>query len=264
MHQPIVLRFSYKCNGYLCYCNFIPGRQIATKFCTCHVMACAKFCSNHLIRIWMNEINLLLNLTCRKWVVKWHIVTERSLFWLTYSQERWSVVSLCCSIEIEWVVFLTGLLSLWALTHWGRVTHICVSKITIIGSDNGLSPGRRQAIIWTNAGILLIGPLGTKSSQIVIEIQTFSFKKMHLKVSSAKWRPFCLGFNVLKLPIFILRNPNNKQPIALWRGWDVYILGFHCLMYFLDLVQECGTWGVICYIVLWLSELYRIGLYFTH
>ena len=43
------------------------------------------------------------------------------------------------------------------LTHWGRVTHICISKLTIIGSDNGLSPGRRQAIIWTNAGILLIG-----------------------------------------------------------------------------------------------------------
>ena len=43
------------------------------------------------------------------------------------------------------------------LTHWGRVTHKCVSKLTIIGSDNGLSPGRRQAIIWTNAGILLIG-----------------------------------------------------------------------------------------------------------
>ena len=47
------------------------------------------------------------------------------------------------------------------LTHWGRETHICVGKLTIIASDNGLSPGRRQAIIWTNAGILLIGPLGT-------------------------------------------------------------------------------------------------------
>ena len=44
------------------------------------------------------------------------------------------------------------------LTHRGRVTHICVGNLTIIGSDNGLSPGRRQAIIWTNAGILLIGP----------------------------------------------------------------------------------------------------------
>ena len=77
------------------------------------------------------------------------------------------------------------------------MTHICVSKLTIIGSDNGLSPDRRQAIIWTNAGILLIGPLGTNLSEILIEILTFSFKKMRLKVSSAKRRPFCLGLNVL-------------------------------------------------------------------
>ena len=74
----------------------------------------------------------------------------------------------------------------YPLTHWGRETHICVGNLTIIGSDNGLSPGRRQAIILTNAGILLIGPLGTNFSEILIEIQTFSFKKMRLKVSSAK------------------------------------------------------------------------------
>ena len=77
------------------------------------------------------------------------------------------------------------------------MTHICVVKLTIIGSDNGLSPGRRQAIICTNAGILLIGPLGTNFIEILIGIQTFSFKKMHLKMSSAKWRPFGLGLNVL-------------------------------------------------------------------
>ena len=83
------------------------------------------------------------------------------------------------------------------LTHWGRVTHICVSKLNIIGWDNGLSPWRRQAIIWTSVGILLIGPLGTNFSQILIEIYTCSVKKMHLKISSGIWRPFCLGFNVL-------------------------------------------------------------------
>ena len=85
------------------------------------------------------------------------------------------------------------------LTHWGRVTHICFGKLTIIGSDNDLSPGWRQAIIWTNAGILLFGPLGSNFSEILIEIDTFSFKKMHLKLASAKWRPFCLGLNVLNL-----------------------------------------------------------------
>ena len=50
---------------------------------------------------------------------------------------------------------------------------------------------------WTNAGILLIGPLGTNFSEFPIEIHTFSFKKMHLELSSGKWRPFCLGLNVL-------------------------------------------------------------------
>ena len=85
------------------------------------------------------------------------------------------------------------------LTHWGRVTHICIGNLTIIGPDNGLSPGRRQAFIWTNAGILLIGPRGTNFSEILIGIHTFSFKKIHLKISSAKWHPFCLGLNVLTL-----------------------------------------------------------------
>ena len=56
------------------------------------------------------------------------------------------------------------------LTHWVRVTHICVNKLANIGADNGLSPDRRQASIWTNAGILLIGPLGTNFSEILIEI----------------------------------------------------------------------------------------------
>ena len=89
---------------------------------------------------------------------------------------------------------------LWAkvtLIHWGRVMHICGSKLTITGSDNGLSPDQRQAFIWTNDGISLIGPLGTNLSEILIKIHTFSFKKMHLKMSSGKRRPFCLGLNVL-------------------------------------------------------------------
>ena len=90
-------------------------------------------------------------------------------------------------------------LGLSELTHWGQVTHICIDNLAIICPDNGLSPGQHQAIIWTNAGILLIGPWGTNFSEISIGIQTFSFKKMHLNMSSAKWRPFCLGLNVLKM-----------------------------------------------------------------
>ena len=104
------------------------------------------------------------------------------------------------------------------ITHWDRVTHICVGKLTIIGSDNGLSPGRHQAIIWNNAGRLLIRPAGTNVSEVVIGNQTFSFKKMHLKMSSAKWRTFCLGLNVkhsefyvrVTLPFTILHNLDRQ------------------------------------------------------
>ena len=51
-----------------------------------------------------------------------------------------------------------------------------------MGSDNGLSPGRRQAIIWTNAGVLL------NVSEILNEIHALLLKEMHFKMSSAKWR----------------------------------------------------------------------------
>ena len=83
------------------------------------------------------------------------------------------------------------------LTHWGRVKHICIIKLTITGSDNGLSPDQCQAFIWINVGILLIGPLGTNFSETLIRIHSFTLKIMHLKMSSVKWQPFSLSLNRL-------------------------------------------------------------------
>ena len=62
-----------------------------------------------------------------------------------------------------------------------------------IGSVNGLSPILQQAIIWTNAGLLSIGALGTNFSEILIKIQNFSFTEMQLKILSVKWRHFVQG-----------------------------------------------------------------------
>ena len=104
----------------------------------------------------------------------------------------WVLSLLSCGIN-----FIVSVKQFVQLTNGGRVTHICVNKLTIIVSDNGLSPGRHQAFIWTNAGILLNGPLGTKFSEILIGIQTFSFKNLHLKTPSAKLRLFCLGLSEL-------------------------------------------------------------------
>ena len=80
------------------------------------------------------------------------------------------------------------------------MTHICVGNLTIIVSDNGLSPYRRQAIIWTIAEILLIGPLGTNLSEFFYQnsnicIQENAFENVVCKLTS-----ICLGLNVFNRP----------------------------------------------------------------
>ena len=130
------------------------------------------------------QIKIILKSLFRHWVILhfyYYYYYKPGLWWLTMLT-HWGLATEACISK---------------LTHWGRVTHICVSKLTTIGSYNGLSPGRRQTIIWTNAGILLIWPLGTNCSEILIAIKIFSLKKMRLKTSSGKWPPSCLGLNEL-------------------------------------------------------------------
>ena len=118
----------------------------------------------------------------------------------------------CEMIEVRYMFHVS-------LIHCCRVTHICVSKLTIIGSDNGLSPGRRQATIRTNAAILLTGPLITNSSESFVEIITFSFKKCNWKCRLENGGHFvsvCLGLSELK--IFCTASINSLWPSdAIWR-----------------------------------------------
>ena len=63
-------------------------------------------------------------------------------------------------------------------------------------------PSVHAANLVANSGdtayeVDVIGPLVTKFNETLIEIHIFSFKEMHLKMSSGKWRPFCLGVNAL-------------------------------------------------------------------
>ena len=107
-------------------------------------------------------------------------------------------------------------LGLNELTHWSRVMHICVSKFTIIGSDNGLSPGQHQAVIWTSAAILSIRPEGTYFSEILFKIKKFSFKKIY-----SKWQPFCLCLNVLThLPLWWAPSAKGKDHHGVSSGWS--------------------------------------------
>ena len=93
------------------------------------------------------------------------------------------------------------------LTHWDWVTHICVSKLTIISWDNGLSPGQRQAIIWTNDAILLIRTLGTNLS-----IQENAFEIVVYGMASILSWPQCV-----KLNMCLLQFPS--YPAAVMPAW---------------------------------------------
>ena len=83
-----------------------------------------------------------------------------------------------------------------------------------------------------NAGLLSTGPFGTNFDAISIKIQDFSFTKMHLKITSAEWRPFCpgrddwrllftlglspTGFNLVS---FLSTSQHNRQGDQLSWGW---------------------------------------------
>ena len=80
------------------------------------------------------------------------------------------------------------------LTHRGRVSQYMPFMVQIMG----LSPARRQPIIWTIDGLLSISLQATYFQEILFGIQEFRFKKMHFKMSSAKRQPSCLGLSVFK------------------------------------------------------------------
>ena len=84
------------------------------------------------------------------------------------------------------------------------MTHKCVTKslnLPPLVSGNGLSPGRRQTIIWANAGIVLIGTLKTNLSEIFnqnwyIFIQENAFENIVWKMAAILSRPQCIKKNV--------------------------------------------------------------------
>ena len=84
------------------------------------------------------------------------------------------------------------------LTHWGQVMHIWVSRLTIIGLDNGLWPGWHHVIIWTNAGKMLIGRLWTNPSAIFnhnwcIFIQENAFENVFWEMVAILSWPQCVN-----------------------------------------------------------------------
>ena len=145
--------------------------------------------------------------------------------------------------------------------------HICVSELGQHCSDHSLSPDRSQAIIWSNAGLLLIGHLGTNFSEIWIKIKNFSFMKMHFEMSSGKWQPFCPGEDELRQVQDIDQNMNSQKlfhtsPVI----WSVFYEHFtSCykeVQLYLKFVQSGAIikWSNITYFIQYCNDLSRIWI----
>ena len=128
------------------------------------------------------------------------------------------------------------------------MAHICVSKLIIIGSENGLSPGRRQANIWTNAGILLIGPPGTNFNEILN--QENALENVVWKTAAILSRPQCVinqqstslalcKINPLVKVCFLSQGPLMRNP-------------FHC--YDVIMKHVIYTWWTDRICCLWITS----------
>ena len=119
---------------------------------------------------WQQEAKcLVIGLLMTNFCHKSHLTLGYIIVPLSYTSVFWIIW------PVEAAVWLNKNIQSF-FTHWGWVVHISFSKLTIVGWDNDLWPGRCQPIIWTNAGILLIGLLGTNFNESLIKIHTFSLK----------------------------------------------------------------------------------------
>ena len=131
---------------------------------------------------------------------------------------------------------------------------MCASEVIIIGSYNSVSPGRHQANIWTNAGILLFGPLGINFNEILIEIKNFqenAFEIVVCKMTSISSQPHWVILHDLPLaivpPLLPVTDTRNWFRVAR-HAWSTQFLD-HPRVYFGQARIQCwwmrlqATWG---------------------
>ena len=175
-------------NSYILHFGSLTKSHLGQALSACFPHGAIKEIRGYSMRYWGNE-SCFLRCTCDAGPRFWtYFGDQKTLFEIADEISRKSLGNFGSEktvndiwMTIRWFSFNQMYLKISSaniyfvssLIHWGRVRNIFVGNLTIIVSDNGLSPGRHQAIIWTNAGILLIRPLGTNFSEISIEIHTF-------------------------------------------------------------------------------------------
>ena len=129
------------------------------------------------------------------------------------------------------------------------MTYICVSKLTSIGSDNGLSPGRRETIIWTNARILLIRTLRKNFNEIVNEIHIF-IQENAFESIICEMAVICFCLNML--------TPKHTNAMSIlshhFCRWRIIIFPFQSITIHFFVTDQAP---IICYTICILSKYRR-------
>ena len=116
------------------------------------------------------------------WSMNLHVIGKK----ITQTQHVCSLVIFQCYI-IQQIRYKFGLgmrQTIFKNASPPSAAYMC--QWTGNGSGIGSAPAQRQAITWIKAGLLAIGLLGTNFSEIRIGILSFSLKKLHVNMSSAK------------------------------------------------------------------------------
>ena len=122
------------------------------------------------------------------------------------------------------------------LTHCDRVTYICFSNLTVIGSDNVLSPSRCQDIIWANAGILLNGQ--TSGTFIYFHSIKCIWKKCVCKMAAIMSRPQCIKIWICHTTMDITSGVDITFIIFIdYKFWRRYMIA----RYILILIYVCAN-----------------------
>ena len=127
------------------------------------------------------------------WVPSQRVMQSFAIFFVVRMSKLLNKQSRCRQIETQWRSYDVTAMKLWHFIslknmrvytklHWSRETRICVSTLNIVGSDNSLSHGRRQAIIWTNAGILLTVPWGQNWTAALNAFANSTAIKIHISI----------------------------------------------------------------------------------
>ena len=122
-------------------------------------------------------------------------------------------------LEVEYVISMMWYqIAPCFLNNWGRVTHICVNKVSIVDSDNGLVPGGVNKC-WNIVDWTLRNRIHwTFNQNSYIFIQENPFKNVVWKMAAILSRPRCVKRNKI-VRVRVADGSNDKSVLVQVKAW---------------------------------------------